>query len=57
MITTYTYDEIFTDLPDGSALMTIPEDVCGKIGLNPGDTVILTVDNDKLYIKKQNGKE
>lgn len=51
----YDYSEIFEDHEDGSSLMTIPEDICQLIGLNNGDTVVITVDDDKILIKKKDG--
>jgi AbrB family looped-hinge helix DNA binding protein len=54
---TFDYDELIEELEDGSSLMTIPEEVCKMVGLNPGDTVILTVEDDKLYIRKKHGEE
>lgn len=53
----FNYDEIVRELDDGSAEITIPEEVCEKCGFNPGDTMIITVEDNKLYIRKQNGKE
>lgn len=54
---TFDYDELIEELEDGSSLLTIPEEVCKMVGLNPGDTVILTVEDDKLYIRKKHGEE
>lgn len=53
----FEYDEIFIDNPDGSVTMNIPPEICDQAGFNPGDTVIITVEDNKLYIRKQNGKE
>ena len=53
----FDYSDIIEELEDGSALLTIPEEVCKQAGFNPGDTVLLTIEDDKLYIRKQHGKE
>jgi bifunctional DNA-binding transcriptional regulator/antitoxin component of YhaV-PrlF toxin-antitoxin module len=51
---TYKYEEIFSDIADDpeNVLMTIPPDVCEMVGLKPGDTVKVTVEDGKLTLSK-----
>jgi len=53
----FKYEELFEDQLDGTVLLTIPPLISEKIGINPGDTVEITIDDNKLFIKKYNGKE
>lgn len=50
----YNYEEIFEDDPDNpdQILMTIPEKIRESLNLNEGDTVIVTVDNDQITLRK-----
>ena len=53
----YNYEELFEDQEDGTTILTIPVEICEDMGLNPGDPVIINVEDGKLYIKKQYGKK
>ena len=52
---TFKMEEIFEDIPDNpeEVLMKIPEEVCEKVGLVPGDKIkVLVGDQGTLIIEK-----
>lgn len=53
---TYKYEELFEELNDGSGdvLMIIPEEIRKLGGFNEGDSLTISVNDNKLYIEKQN---
>jgi hypothetical protein len=56
MITrTYNVEDIFQDVDgeDDLCLMVIPEEILEMTGWVPGDSLIITLDNDCLVIKKK----
>lgn len=55
MSKTYTYEEIFQEIPDDpdNILMTIPPEICEQAGLVAGDTVNVSVEDGKLTITKK----
>ena len=51
---TYLVEELFQDIPDDpdNVLLTIPPEICEHMGLNPGDTVHLEINEGQLILKK-----
>ena len=51
---TYKYEDIFEDDPTNAdqVLMTIPLEIREAMGLNSGDSVIVTVEDDKIFLRK-----
>jgi AbrB family looped-hinge helix DNA binding protein len=57
---TYSYEEIFQDIPDDpdNVLMTIPPEIMEKMGWKEGDNIKVEVgDQGTVIIKKIDGKE
>ena len=54
--TTYTVEDIFTDIPDDpdNVLMTIPPEIIKHLGLKEDDTVDVTARDNSLIISKVN---
>ena len=54
MKTTYEYDEIFQTIADDpdNVLMQIPEEICQKLGWNPGDTITVSVEGESITIAR-----
>jgi hypothetical protein len=50
----YNYEEIFSDIDDDpeNILMTIPDDIAKILDVNPGDTLNIKLENNKLIIQK-----
>ena len=50
----YNVEEIFQDIPgdEENVLMTIPEEICNKMGWKPGDTLDIKVEGEGLIIQK-----
>lgn len=53
-MTTYNVEEIFEDIPNDpdNVLMKIPEEICQALGLEPGDTLSIKMENEGLVIRK-----
>ena len=51
----YTYEEVFEDDPENpeNTLVTLPPEVMKKAGINIGDTVVISIENGSLLIKKK----
>ena len=54
MKTIYDVDEIFEEIPGDpdNILMNIPEEICSSMGWEPGDTMIIKMENGGLIIQK-----
>lgn len=50
----YNYEDLFEEDPDNpdNVLMTIPLEIRELMGVKEGDSVIVTVDDDKIILRK-----
>lgn len=50
----YNVEDIFEDIPgdDNYCIMKLPPEIISALNLSEGDKVIITVENDTIYIKK-----
>ena len=60
-IATYKVEDVFHDIPgdDENILMTIPPEICEKMGWKPGDRLSVKVREDKsiAIMRIEDGKE
>jgi len=54
---TYTVEELFSDIPGDPAnvLLTFPAEVSESVGWEPGDTLCIRTEDDKIIIGKKHG--
>ena len=54
---TYNYEDIFSDDTDNSdsILMTVPDDIMEETGWKSGDTLIITIEDNKITLKRKDG--
>lgn len=54
---TYNYEDIFSDDPDNSdsILMTVPDDIIEETGWKSGDTLIITIEDNKITLARKDG--
>jgi len=54
---TYTVEELFSDIPGDPAnvLLTFPQEMLESVGWEPGDTLNIRTEDDKIIIGKKHG--
>ena len=49
--------EVLKVLPNGDALIELPEEMCVELGWNVGDNLTIKMENDIITLKKTDGSE